>query len=124
MTNASHVNSLTANLPSPVTTSTAKLHYPVPSPDTISSKDFLQNQTPNYKLFLLHVTPIHTQHTSNPAYKFFKAHLQKYTRNSIECQLHRMDLFGSDKIHFEIFCQVLLVSLIIIEIPQGYHNHF
>lgn len=124
MTNESHVNSLTANLPSPVTTSTSKLHYPVPSPDTISSKDFLQNQTPKYKLFLLHVTPIHTQHTSKLAYKFFKAHLQKYSINSREYKLCRMDLFGSDKILFEIFCQVLLVSLIITEIPQGHHNHF
>lgn len=38
--------------------------------------------------------------------------------------LRRMDLLGPDKMHFEIFSQVLLTSLIITEIPQGHHNHF
>lgn len=63
-------------------------------------------------------------YTSNLAYKFFNAHLKKYTGNSTDFKLCRMDLFDSGKIHFEIFCQVLLTSIMISEILQEHHKHF
>lgn len=119
VSNASHVNSLIANLPSPVT-SASKLHYPVHSPNTVSSNDFLQNQTPKYKLFLLHC---HT-HTYRAQFINSLRLICKNTPEILLSMLHRMDLFGPDDMRFEIFSQVLLISLIITEIPQRHHNHF
>lgn len=120
MSNASHINSLIANQPSSVTIASKSYTNQSFPQILLAAIIFLQNQTPKYKLFLLRC---HT-HTYRAHFINSLRLICKNTPRILLSMLRRMDLLGPDKMHFEIFSQVLLTSLIITEIPQGHHNHF
>lgn len=124
VTSASHANSLTANLPRQVTQQ-ALQSYTTQSLTQIQLVAIIFNKITrqNTSCFCcmshpyIHIT---LQTTLTKSLRLICKNTQKF----YDCKLCRMDLFDSEKIHFEIFCQVLFTSLMISEILQGHHKHF